>query len=100
MRISLKFLIFEISKKFLKEFFEVFRRSKKFLNLLGKQPDNHQMAINEILKESDTCGHKRKEGGGQHNLSLIKALIQILKQPHLRKAFIIGTLSLQIIGEL
>ena len=73
---------------------------KNFLNLLGKQPDNHQMAINEILKESDTCGHKRKEGGGQHNLSLIKALIQILKQPHLRKAFIIGTLSLQIIGEL
>uniref|UniRef100_A0A915MNA1 Major facilitator superfamily (MFS) profile domain-containing protein n=1 Tax=Meloidogyne javanica TaxID=6303 RepID=A0A915MNA1_MELJA len=64
----------------------------------GKQPDNHQMAINEILKESDTCGHKRKEGGGQHNISLIKALIQILKQPHLRKAFIIGTLSLQIIA--
>nr|CAD2145494.1 unnamed protein product [Meloidogyne enterolobii] len=61
----------------------------------GKQPDNQ--AINEILKESDNCGHKRKEGGGQHNLSLIKALIQILKQPHLRKAFIIGTLSLQII---
>ncbi|CAK5073376.1 unnamed protein product [Meloidogyne enterolobii] len=63
----------------------------------GKQPDNHQIAINEILKESDNCGHKRKEGGGGHNISLIKALIQILKQPHLRKAFIIGTLSLQII---
>ncbi|CAK5024577.1 unnamed protein product [Meloidogyne enterolobii] len=77
-----------------------FRKNKfsgNLLNLLGKQPDNHQIAINEILKEADTCGHKRKEGGGHHNISLIKALIQILKQPHLRKAFIIGTLSLQII---
>ncbi|KAF7633237.1 hypothetical protein Mgra_00007338 [Meloidogyne graminicola] len=48
------------------------------------------------MKEADT--HHKKEGiSSLNNTSIIKTLIQVLKQPHLRKAFIIGTLSLQII---
>ncbi|KAI3420852.1 hypothetical protein GPALN_014471 [Globodera pallida] len=62
----------------------------------GIQLDNHSAFIGEVMKE---MGENRREGGGGGggNLSLWRAMVEVVREPHLRKAVAIGTLALQTI---
>lgn len=54
----------------------------------GVQHDNHSTFLCEIMKEADL--------GKKGDLTVWKAVLEVIKQPHLLKAVAIGTLSLQI----
>uniref|UniRef100_A0A914HPN9 Major facilitator superfamily (MFS) profile domain-containing protein n=1 Tax=Globodera rostochiensis TaxID=31243 RepID=A0A914HPN9_GLORO len=61
----------------------------------GIQLDNHSAFISEVMKEM--VENRRGGGDGGANLSLWGAMVEVVREPHLRKAVAIGTLALQTI---